>query len=177
MPPNNQLIILIGFMGTGKSAVGKILAKKAGFAFVDLDKLIEKEAGIKISAIFERYGEAYFRNLEKKAILSLNTMHKSVVSTGGGAVLDPQNMAAMKEAGLVIALDADIETLWRRLKSSQNRPLLKASDPKNRMEELYNARRTFYSQAHHTVNTSGKTIKDVALEILNLYLCEKNIEE
>lgn len=168
MQSDKNLVILIGFMGTGKSAVGKRLAKKTGFAFVDLDKLIEKEAGIKISAIFERYGEAYFRNLEKKAILSLKTMRKAVVSTGGGAVLDPQNMAAMKEAGLVIALDADIETLWRRLKSSQNRPLLKASDPKNRMEELYNARRPFYSQAHHAVDTTGKTIKDVAKEIWQL---------
>ena len=168
MPPNEQLIILIGFMGTGKSAVGKILAKKAGFAFVDLDKLIEKEAGIKIPAIFEQYGEAYFRNLEKKAILSLKTMSKAVVSTGGGAVLDPHNMAAMKEAGLVIALDADMYTLWKRLRSSTNRPLLKAPDPKNRIKELYNTRRPFYSQAHHIVDTSGKTVKDVAQEILNL---------
>ena len=166
MYSDKNLIILIGFMGTGKSAVGKILAQKAGYAFVDLDKLIEKGADLKISAIFEQYGEAYFRNLEKKAILSLKTMSKVVVATGGGAVLDPQNMAAMREAGLVIALDADVETLWKRLKSCKNRPLLKTSDPKNRIEELYNARRPFYSQAHHIVDTSGKTVKDVAQEIL-----------
>jgi len=76
MPPNKNLVILIGFMGTGKSAVGKIVAKKAGLAFVDLDKLIEKEAGIKISAIFERYGEAYFRNLEKKPFCHLKQCAK-----------------------------------------------------------------------------------------------------
>lgn len=177
MQSDKQVIILIGFMGTGKSAVGKRLAKKTGFAFVDLDKLIEKEAALKIPAIFERYGEAHFRNLEKKAVFSIKMMSKAVVATGGGAVLDPQNIAVMKEAGLVIALDADIETLWRRLKSSQNRPLLKAPDPKNRIEELYNARRPVYAQAHHTVDTTGKTVKDVAQEILNLYLCKKNIEE
>jgi len=175
MHTDKQLIILIGFMGTGKSAVGKLLAKKAGFVFVDLDKLIEKEEGFKIPVIFEQYGEAYFRDLEKKAILSLKTMHKAVVATGGGAVLDPLNMTAMKEAGLVIALDANLETLWKRLKTSTNRPLLNASNPKNRIKELYNERRPFYIQAHHIVDTSGKTVNDVAQEILNLYISDKNI--
>jgi len=168
MLSNTKLIFLIGFMGTGKSAVGKLLAKKAGFVFVDLDKLIEKEAGLKIPYIFEKYGEAYFRNLEKKAILSLKTMHKAVVATGGGAVLDPLNMTAMKGSGLVIALDANLETLWKRLKTSTKRPLLKVSDPKRRMEDLYYKRRPFYSQAHYIIDTSGKTVNDVAQEILNL---------
>lgn len=166
MLSNKNLIILIGFMGTGKSAVGKLLAKKMRFAFVDLDKLIEKEAGLKIPAIFEQYGETYFRSLEKQAVNSLVTMNETVVATGGGAVLDPQNMAVMKEAGIVVALDADVETLWKRLKSSRNRPLLKAADPRLRIEELYHKRRPFYSQAHHIVDTSGKTIEDVAQKIL-----------
>jgi len=83
-------------------------------------------------------------------------------------VLDPLNMTAMKEAGLVIALDANLETLWKRLKTSTKRPLLNASNPKNRIKELYNARRPFYIQAHHIVDTSGKTVNDVAQEILNL---------
>jgi shikimate kinase len=157
-------------MGTGKSAVGKLLAKKTGFAFVDLDKLIEKSAGLKISEIFGQYGEVYFRNLEKQAVNSLITMDKTVVATGGGVVLDPQNMAVMEEAGIVIALDADVETLWKRLKSSRNRPMLKAADPRRRMEELYHKRHPFYSQARYIVNTSGKTIEDVAEEIMLISL-------
>ncbi len=168
MHSDKQLIILIGFMGTGKSAVGKKLAKKTGFTYLDLDKQIEKDAGLTIPSIFERYGEAYFRSLESKAIQALKDRDKAVVATGGGAVLNSENLVAMKEAGLVIALDADIETLWKRLKSSRNRSLLKASDPKRRMKELYNARRHFYSQAHHIVNTSGKSVEDVAQEILIL---------
>jgi shikimate kinase len=163
---NRNLIILIGFMGTGKSTVGKLIAKKIGFAFVDLDKLIENEAGLKISEIFERYGEEYFRDLEKQAVNSLKTMDKTVVATGGGVVLDPQNMAVMKEVGIVIALDADIETLWKRLKSSRNRPLIKSSDPKRRIEDLYHKRRLLYSKAHCIVDTSGKSIEAVAQDIL-----------
>lgn len=168
MLPNKNLIILIGFMGTGKSAVGKLLAKKMSFAFADLDKLVEKQAALKISAIFKQYGEAYFRNFEKNAINSLKTMDNTVVATGGGAVLDPQNVAVMKEEGIVIALDADVDTLWKRLKSSRNRPLLKADDPRRKMEELYYERRPFYSQAHYIVNTTGKTIEEVVQEILIL---------
>jgi len=153
-------------MGTGKSTVGKNLAREIGFIFVDLDKEIEKNAGLTISEIFEQYGEKYFRELESKAVESLQNMKNSVVATGWGAVLDSRNLSVMKQVGLVIALDADTDALWNRLKFSKNRPKLKSADPRRSMEELYNLRRPYYAKAHHLIDTSRKSVGEVLQEIL-----------
>jgi len=159
-------IILIGFMGTGKSVVGKKLAKQKGFSFIDIDKKIEKESGMSIPDIFSRFGEAHFRKLEKSSIFELKNIKNAVVATGGGVVLDPENIEAMKELGYLVALDADLETLWKRLRYSRNRPLLQTEDPRTRIKDLYLKRKELYKEAHVIIDTSNKSIDMVVREII-----------
>jgi len=170
MKPN---IFLTGFMGTGKTTVGKKIADLTGMKFHDLDRLIEETAGLSISEIFKEKGEPWFRRLESKLLIEISEKKNIVLATGGGVVLNPVNRNKMKSSGVVVALTASLETIWERLKEDTYRPLLNGENPRKLMEELYKQRASIYSDAHVIVSVDGKSPLLLAKEILHI-IDEKN---
>jgi len=165
------LIALIGMMGSGKSSVGRMLARRLDCLHMDLDKEIERTSGLSVDAIFTLHGEAYFRDLEEAALLRLvDTENQIVLSLGGGAVLSHRAMEALKaRARAIVYLSAPVPQLLARLKQSPiKRPLLKdARDQRARLLELLSVRRPLYERyADLTVDTDRKLLADVAQEIL-----------
>ena len=159
-------IVLLGFMGTGKTAVGKILAQKFSLKLVDLDNLIEEEMGMSISDIFFNFGEPYFRDLEKEIVRRISFKKNLVIATGGGVVLDDENMENLRRHGILITLMASVEEIYRRISQTKNRPLLDVPYPEKTIKEMLELRRPRYELADFTVNTSGRSVEDVAEEIL-----------
>ncbi len=153
-------------MGTGKSAVGAILAKATGRTAVEMDAEIEKEQGMSINDIFAQKGEPYFRALERQQVQALCRRQGLVLSTGGGVVLDRDNMRDFKTSGAVICLAASPETVYARVKDQTHRPLLKTENPMQTIKELMTARAPFYALADATVSTDGKSPDQVAEEVL-----------
>jgi shikimate kinase len=139
-------LVLVGFMGSGKSSVGRILSSLTGFALVDTDTLVAQEAGQSIPAIFKQHGEEHFRALETKVLQSLVGRIGLIVATGGGVITVAENRKILPEIGPVVWLDADTEHLYQRIKHSK-RPLLQTADPRRTVEELYRAREPFYREA------------------------------
>ena len=129
-------LVLTGFMGTGKTTVGRRVAEALNAAFLDVDATIEKETGHSVRHIFEIHGEAHFRALERDTIARLAAWDHAVISTGGGALLHPENRAALKKNGYLICLTARTGTLLERLKDDMTRPLLAGEDPAGRIERL-----------------------------------------
>lgn len=159
-------IILVGFMGTGKSAVGELLAKRLKRPFVDLDRQIEKEAGRPVPQIFAEQGEEMFRKLEAQAVREVASKDSQVIATGGGVMLDDSNVEALKKNGLVVCLTAQPETILKRtLASLPSRPLLNSPNPKERVEELLALRAPFYAKADKTIDTSDRLVSEVVEEI------------
>ena len=163
-----QNIALIGFMAVGKSAVGRNLAKRLGRRFVDLDRLIEKSAGMKVRQIFEQKGEAYFRQLEKQALAQVLAKDGQVIASGGGVVLDDDNLAMLREQTLLVGLSASTETILRRVGDRATRPLLKGADRRERIEELFKSRQARYAQAHVTIDTGDLTLNQVVDKIIEI---------
>lgn len=154
-------IVLIGFMGTGKSAVGKILAKRLKRDWLDVDQVIEDTEKRKISDIFEKDGEAHFRRLEKETIQKVTGRSNLVITTGGGAVLDADNRAALKKNGFLITLSATPETIFQRVRHARHRPLLKG-DLRAEIQRLMAEREPFYRESDHIFSTDGKTASQMA---------------
>ena len=160
-------IILIGFMGSGKTAVGKELAAKLGMDFLDTDELIEKTEKRSITSIFQEYGEPYFRKLETETLKTLQDYDNYVLSTGGGIVLKEENAARLKELGKVIWLWAEPEVIHERIKHETHRPLLKVADPKAEIKNILLVRLPFYkSAADHRIDTTERPPHQVAMEII-----------
>ncbi len=159
-------IVLTGFMGTGKTEVGRLLARRLGYTFIDADSVIEEEQGIPITEIFKRFGEPYFRDIESAVIKRLSEMERAVISTGGGAVLRQENMDNLKKKGIIICLMASPETIYERTKNDSSRPLLQVENPLQRIKELLEFRRPYYERADIMVNTDGKTPAQVVEEII-----------
>lgn len=159
-------IVLIGFMGTGKSTVGKLLAKKIGREWIDVDHWIEQKTKRKIADIFESDGESAFRRMEKDAILEMASKNRCVITTGGGAVLDPANMLALRKNGILVVLEASPETIYERVKDARHRPLLKNSNPKDEIARLLKERKPHYEKADLSIRTDGKAPGRVAEEIM-----------
>jgi shikimate kinase len=136
-------LVLVGFMGSGKSSVGRILSSLTGFALVDTDTLVAQEAGQSIPAIFKQHGEEHFRLLETKVLQSLVGRIGLIIATGGGMITVAENRKILPEIGPVVWLDADTEQLYQRVKHSK-RPLLQTADPRRTVEELYRAREPLY---------------------------------
>ena len=153
-------------MAVGKTVVGRRLAKKLGWRFVDLDRAIEAAEGMKVREIFERKGEAHFRRLEKRKLGEILRQERQVIATGGGAVVDEENLRLLKEKSLLICLTAGPETLLRRAGSGRRRPLLEGSVRKRRIEELLSRREKSYAQAHATIDTDSLSVEDVVEKIL-----------
>jgi shikimate kinase len=160
-------IYLIGFMGTGKSSVGKILASELGADFVDTDKMVEDKTGRKIADIFEESSEEEFRRLESDVLREITERRGLVVSTGGGIVVSRGNLELMKQSGLVVTLIADVSTIMERIsKDDTKRPLLEVDDPFEEIKKLLFDRASFYINAHHIVETSDITPREAAGQIL-----------
>jgi len=165
--PNISNIALCGFMGTGKSSVGRLVAEQLHFAFLDTDTVIEARAGKTIPQIFADEGEAVFRALEKKIVKELATRDRTVISTGGGLVVDPENMASLMEHAFVICLWARPETIFARVKNQSNRPLLHDPDPLKKITELLKQREPFYKAANVLLNTEIRSPREVAQQVLH----------
>ena len=149
-------IFLVGFMGCGKTTVGKLLADRLGWSFVDLDEEIEAEQKISISQIFDQYGEEHFRKLETEAIRKRTRMVRSgrpmVVALGGGAFARPENLQLLEDHGVTMWLDCRLEMVQRRVESSSDRPL--ARDP-GKFDELFEARRPYYARADYHIEVTS----------------------
>lgn len=154
-------IILCGFMGCGKSTVGKNLARKSGRKFLDMDTYIEEKAGMTVSEIFEKHGEDGFRDMEHEACLELAKMSDLVVASGGGAFTFERNVQAFKGKDTIVFLDVPLDIIKNRLKNDKTRPLLQRPDKDKAMKELYNKRYPIYKKAADVVvagqNTPLKT--------------------
>ncbi|MDD4909768.1 MAG: shikimate kinase [Candidatus Omnitrophica bacterium] len=158
-------IYLVGFMGTGKSAVGRELAKRLKRHFIDLDGIIEKREKRQISEIFSREGEPHFRQLEKEALQQAARQDGVVVACGGGIVMDDGNIRTMKDSGKIICLSASVEVILERTAGYAHRPLLNVPDPNVRIKELLKLRAPFYARADHSIDTSGLSVKEVVEKI------------
>lgn len=164
-------IYLIGMMGAGKTATGRALAGLAGMDFVDLDEEIEDRTRQSVNEIFEKQGEPYFRAEEKKALRQASAGKNTVISTGGGVVLDPENVALMKSTGTLIYLVASFEALWDRVRDKRDRPLLRVSDPKAAFLALFRMRVPLYESAcAQKVETYAFSPEAVAQKIADLHL-------
>jgi shikimate kinase len=159
-------IVLTGFMGTGKSTVGKELSKRLNMRFVDMDEEIEAAEQMKISEIFSLHGESHFRDIETAMIKKLSQENNLIISTGGGAVLRDENMEFLRENGIVFCLAAAPETILERTSGNKNRPLLQVENPKEKISELLACRKPFYDKAGIIVETDDKTPMQVAEEIM-----------
>ena len=152
-------------MGTGKTSVGRLLAKKKKFNFVDLDELIEFRERRRIVDIFAKDGEPYFRKVEKKALKEAAAQKKFVVACGGGVVLDKENIKVMKKSGILICLAAAPKEILKRVSANTQRPLLNVKDPAGRIEVLLKMRAPYYMQADKTIDTTGLSIEQVVEKI------------
>jgi len=161
-------IILTGFMGTGKTSVGRYLAERLNRPFVDLDERIVARAGKPIPAIFAEDGEAAFRELEAAACLELAEPQGVVAATGGGAAVNPANRAALSRGGLLICLDAHLEALLVRLEGYSGRPMLDGGDLRERVKELLAQRADAYAAITHHVDTTGHSVAAAAARVLAL---------
>lgn len=161
-------IVLTGPMGSGKTSVGRLLAHQLGWEFVDLDALIVEQAGKSINAIFADEGEPAFRRLEQQQLANLVGRERVVLSTGGGAVIDPENRRLMRLIGPVVNLTASLAALAARLVTCSDRPLLQgeAAARMAKLERLLQEREQCYADSDIRIDTVGKSVEDVAAEVL-----------
>ncbi len=156
-------------MGSGKTAIGKRLAERLGLRFVDMDVEIERKAGRKIAEIFAAEGESYFRFLERREAIELAKQAGLVIATGGGVVLDPDNLNDFRQSGVVVCLWVDGETAYNRTKRATHRPLLQSEDPRKRIEELLAKRQPLYQQIENVVDTRGRSMETIVEDVIRIY--------
>jgi shikimate kinase len=165
----NNNIILTGFMGTGKTAVGVELASRLGRKFIDTDLMVEEKSGMKIAEIFEQLGEDEFRKRESEAAIALTTCRPGeiVAATGGGIMLKKANRDRLAEAGIVVLLTASPRAILRRIGRGKERPLLKGSNPPGCINQLLKEREAIYCSYDLKIDTTGKTVKQICREIIS----------
>lgn len=159
-------IVLTGFMGTGKSTVGKKLSEKLNWGFIDTDELIEKKAGMKIKDIFSRFGEDYFRELETNTIIEVSNLDRYIIAVGGGAVLKDINMKYLEKNGVIINLKAKPETIYKRTVNTDERPLLNKPNPMEEIKKLLAYREPYYKRCSFVIETDELSIDEVADKII-----------
>ena len=159
-------IILTGFMGTGKSVVGRRLAERLGLSFLDLDDLIEEEAGVSIPEIFAAEGEPGFRRREREQIARVANCGNCVMATGGGALLDPENIRTLRTGAVLVCLQAAPEVILKRINPESHRPLLQVPDRMVRIRELLDQRASAYAQADLSVETSDSSVEEIVDRIV-----------
>lgn len=150
-----QTVVLVGLMGAGKSCIGRRLAQRLNVPFVDADAEIEQAAGCTISEIFEKYGEAAFRDGERRVMARLLQGPPTILAAGGGAFMDPETRALVRAHGISVWLRADLDTLAVRTKGRNHRPLLNAGDPRDTLAKLIEVRYPVYAEADITVDTGA----------------------
>jgi len=165
---NSRSVVLTGFMGTGKTSVGRMVAHKLAREFVDMDALIEAREGKAVRDIFQSNGEAYFRAQESALCAELAERHDLVIATGGGALVNPRNQE-MFSGAFVVCLDATADEILSRLSGVHDRPLLAGDLPRERVEALLNARHAAYTRIRSHVDTTSKSIEQVADQIIHIF--------
>ena len=171
--PFARSIILTGFMGTGKTEAGSLLAHRLGLPFVDIDRWIEERQGESVGEIFRRHGEFYFRQRERDAVRELAQGPPKVIATGGGTVAFIENRLRLRDYGILICFTADLKAILERTEGSQERPMLGSGSREERARELLKIRDESYRDCDHSIDTSALTPGEVVQEILK-WLNEKS---
>lgn len=161
-------IYLVGFMGTGKTSVARLLSQRLKCKLADMDAMIEKKEGMAIRDIFKVKGEPYFRGLEKDLVSQLSAGEGYVVACGGGVFADADNRKRMKDSGVVICLASSPETILKRTGKNQDRPLLNVADPAAQIRDLLKKREACYSQAHHTLDCDRLSVEESTEAVLKI---------
>jgi len=162
-------LALIGFMGTGKSSVGRIAAEMLHFTFLDTDHVIESRSGKTISQIFEKEGEVGFRALERGVVEELSRRTRTVIATGGGLAAIEANLASLKSHALVVCLWSSPEKIFERVRGQSHRPLLKHEQPLEKIRQLLSQREPYYRQADVLVNTELRPLREVASQVVHQF--------
>ncbi len=160
-------LALIGFMGVGKSSVGRMAAMQLRYEFVDTDEFIERRTGRTIAKIFAEDGEPAFRAMEGQLVCEMENWSHKVISTGGGLAANDGNLASLKRHALVVCLWATPEAIWERVRHQSHRPLLQHPDPLGRIRELLEQRTRFYRQADVLVHTGTRSVREVTQQVLH----------
>lgn len=168
-------IYLVGFMGTGKSTIGKQLARVTGRKFIDTDKELERRFEMSVNAIFEKKGEIFFREEEKKLAFELALQANMVVSAGGGTIMDPDTFETFKATGIMICLYADREELVMRLKRTNKRPTLKGADIEEKIHRLIEERDKIFTKIPIKVDTTNMTPREVVQKLMQLFKIRQNV--
>ena len=173
-----KTVALVGMMGSGKSAIGKVVSSIIDVPFVDADVEIEKAAKLSISEIFERHGEKFFRDRENQVIKRLLKERPCVLATGGGAFVDEKIRISIKQHGVSVWLNADLETLWKRVKHKKTRPLLRTDNPKETLANIYKKRIETYSLADVIIESQGtSSLEKMANRVINSLLDRNELVE
>jgi shikimate kinase len=159
-------LVMIGFMASGKSAVGRRVARRLGYRFLDTDRFIESELGCTIADLFATKGEAHFRDLETRLARRLAKLTNTVIATGGGMPITPGNLDLLRQAGIVVFLNADLDEIVQRLERDTHRPKVQGGDLREKVTKLHAERLPVYQQADLVVNTKGMTVNQVAGEVI-----------
>ena len=161
-------IVLVGFMGTGKTAVGKLLAARLNKQRLCLDDMIEWKIGKSIVEIFEQDGEGFFRTVEKEIVRAASHDKDVVIDAGGGVVIDEENVKRLKSHGIIICLRARPDVIYERTKGHLHRPLLNMPNAVESIKEMLDKREQYYSRADYTIDTSDITPDEIAEKIINI---------
>ena len=167
---DSRNIVLVGFMGSGKSSTGRYVAERLGRPFLDMDTEIERREGRSIPEIFAKSGEPFFRELERNLVRELAAQPGLVIAPGGGIVLNPDNIRDFAATGLVINLRVSPEWVLKRIGQDPHRPLLQGADPLQRIRDLMEKRRTLYASVPYQLETDGLTPEAVGDQVLDLFL-------
>ena len=160
-------IVLVGFMGTGKTSVGQRLSEQLKMPLIDTDEVVERDSGMRIADIFAQYGEPYFRELESAAVRLVSGLDNHVISTGGGVVLRVSNLEALKRNGVVFCLTATPEEIWRRVGHETHRPLLQTPDPLGKIRQMLAERAPYYARADYEIQTTGLSVEAIVDKIIS----------
>ena len=162
-----KTVVMVGMMGAGKTAVGRVLAEILEVPFLDSDAEIETAANMSVQEIFSRDGEPFFRKKEAQVISRLLDSHQGILSTGGGAYLAKANRTVISNKGIAVWLDADLGLLWQRVRNKDTRPLLRTENPRQTLSEIYDARVPIYAQSDLSVKANAKfSIEEMAERVI-----------
>jgi len=162
-------IVIVGFMGTGKTEVSKVLADVLNMRLVNTDDLIEKKEGMAINEIFLKKGESHFRKVESEVVKEVSQMKDAVIDAGGGVVMNEENVRDLQANGMLFCLNATPYDILERTSKYAHRPLLKVGDPLGKIKEILAKRKEYYERADFQVDTSRKAVKSVADAIIQIY--------
>ena len=158
-------IVLVGFMGTGKTSIGRRISSQLRMRYVDTDEIVERDSRRRISDIFAEDGESAFRELESDAVRKVSKLQNHVISTGGGVVLKEVNMTELKRNGIVFCLTATPEEIYKRVGHQSHRPLLQTPDPLAKIQSMLAERRPYYAKSDHMISTTGRSFGEIITHI------------